>query len=147
MLLQSYNGRIRVFPAVPADWVCRFADLRAVGAFLVTSEIAEGEVKYIVIESLAGQPCAVVNPWPGREAVVLGLDNGETPVKSADKLLEFGTIKGASYSVTRADAPLDSFPRATLSGSARPGPRLYAGPRYLGDKSKAWTVTLGKTNN
>ncbi len=43
MLLQSYSGTIRVFPAIPATWRdVSFKGLRAEGAFLVSAERKDG---------------------------------------------------------------------------------------------------------
>ncbi|MBL7829226.1 MAG: hypothetical protein JNJ57_21505 [Saprospiraceae bacterium] len=42
MLLQSHNGIVRVFPAIPADWKqVSFQNLRAEGAFLVSAELGK----------------------------------------------------------------------------------------------------------
>ena len=65
MLLQSYQGVLRVFPDWPKDRDARFGQLRAYGAFLISSEIVKGEVKSLLIES-EGQICTLQNPWPGR---------------------------------------------------------------------------------
>lgn len=63
MLLQSNEGKIRVFPAVPAGWAPAFM-LRARGAFLVSSELKEdGSIPGVLIESLKGNECKVENPW------------------------------------------------------------------------------------
>ncbi|UUZ95050.1 hypothetical protein LJK87_11400 [Paenibacillus sp. P25] len=70
MLLQSYEGIMRLFPVWPRERPARFRKLRAVGAFLVSSEYADGEIRYVVIESEKGRPCPIQNPWPGRGAVV-----------------------------------------------------------------------------
>ena len=70
MLLQSFDGRIRLFPAVPDDWDVRFAQLRAGGGFLVSAERHGGKVEYCIIESECGQTCCVANPWPDQDVVV-----------------------------------------------------------------------------
>ena len=58
MLLQSWGKKIRVFPAVPSQWQdVRFQDLRAEGAFLVSSIRKGGKTTDIRIKSLAGEPC------------------------------------------------------------------------------------------
>jgi len=64
-LLQSYNGRIRVFPAIPERWPARFI-LRAAGSFLVASEHrGRGGIPYIAVQAVGGgtRDCAVVIPW------------------------------------------------------------------------------------
>lgn len=65
MLLQSYSGTIRVFPAVTEEWEGQFR-LHAVGRLVVSAARAQGGTKYVVIESQEGEPCRMVNPWPGR---------------------------------------------------------------------------------
>ena len=44
MLLQSYQGVLRLFPDWPKDRDARFGQLRAYGAFLVSSELTGGAV-------------------------------------------------------------------------------------------------------
>lgn len=58
MLLQSWGGKIRVFPAVPSQWKdVQFKDLRTEGAFLVSAVRKGGKTSFIRIKSLAGEPC------------------------------------------------------------------------------------------
>jgi len=60
MLLQSWGGKIRVFPATPSRWgEVRFQDLRTEGAFLVSAVREKGRTTCIRIESLAGEPCVL----------------------------------------------------------------------------------------
>jgi alpha-L-fucosidase 2 len=66
-LLQSYDGILRIAPAFPANKTGRFT-LHAVGGFIVSSEIKSGEVLWISIKSLFGNPCKLELPW--RKAVV-----------------------------------------------------------------------------
>jgi alpha-L-fucosidase 2 len=63
-LMQSYNDKIRVFPAVPSDssFVGRFT-LLAKNGFQVSSEREGGEIKYVGLKSLYGNAATVVNPW------------------------------------------------------------------------------------
>ncbi|MDP6496002.1 MAG: hypothetical protein QGI09_11455, partial [Dehalococcoidia bacterium] len=70
MLLQSWTGIVRVFPAVPDRWQdAYFENLRAEGAFLVSSRLSGGRVAFIDITSEIGGTCRVHNPWPKRAAV------------------------------------------------------------------------------
>lgn len=63
LLLQSWGGKIRVFPAVPEDWTdASFDQLRAQGGFLVSSARTQGKTDWILIKSLAGEPCVVKVP-------------------------------------------------------------------------------------
>lgn len=67
MLLQSWNGVIRVFPAVPEAWgEAAFHQLRAEGAFLVDALRRDGATQWIRIRSLAGEPCRVQTGWQGQ---------------------------------------------------------------------------------
>lgn len=60
MLLQSWNNKIRIFPAVPDQWEnVKFENLRAEGGFLVSAERKCGKIAWIRIESLADEPCCV----------------------------------------------------------------------------------------
>ena len=64
MLLQSWGGVIRVFPAIPASWKeTSFDKLLAKGAFEVSAVRKNGDTKFIKIKSLAGQPCLVKTGW------------------------------------------------------------------------------------
>jgi hypothetical protein len=61
MLLQSWGGKLRVFPGVPDSWPDVTIDkLRGEGAFLVSASRRNGKTQWIRIESLAGEPCRVV---------------------------------------------------------------------------------------
>ena len=68
MLLQSYDGIIRVFPAVPPDdaLIC-FHSLRAQGGFLVSSERRKNITQYVVIHSLLGNEIRIRNPFVGEK--------------------------------------------------------------------------------
>ena len=60
MLLQSWGGKIRVFPGTPTEWAdAAFYQLRTQGAFLVSAKKDKGKTQFVSIESLAGQPCRV----------------------------------------------------------------------------------------
>ncbi|MBR8535851.1 glycoside hydrolase N-terminal domain-containing protein [Carboxylicivirga sediminis] len=98
MLLQSNGGKIRVFPAVPEGWNPAFK-LRARGAFIVSSEMKEGVVKTVHIESLKGSTCKLVNPWPGQRVDVLnGNDESVVKVKQEkDGVIVFDTKALGKY--------------------------------------------------
>ena len=65
MLLQSWGGRIRVFPASPKRWPdVAFHQLRAQGAFLVSAKRESGITKFVTVKSLAGAPCLVQTDIP-----------------------------------------------------------------------------------
>ena len=61
MLLQSWGGKLRVFPVVPDAWAeVAYQDWRAEGAFLVTASRRAGRTEFAAVRSLAGEPCVVV---------------------------------------------------------------------------------------
>ena len=66
MLLQSFQGKLRVFPDWPTTADARFGDLRAYGAFLVSSQLEGGVVQYVRVASEQGGAVVLVNPWPGK---------------------------------------------------------------------------------
>jgi alpha-L-fucosidase 2 len=73
MLLQSYSGTIRVFPAIPAVWKdVSFTTLRAEGAFLVSAERREGLTRHIKIFAEKGGMCRVENPFGGSQFDIEG---------------------------------------------------------------------------
>ena len=74
---------LRVFPVWPKERDARFVDLRTWGAFLVSSELVQGRVQYVRIESERGRACTVVNPWPGEEVAVRRPDGSEELVRGA----------------------------------------------------------------
>lgn len=64
MLLQSYDGIIRVFPAAPpTDATICFHSLRAQGGFLVSSERRKNHIQYVLIQSLAGNEIRIRHPF------------------------------------------------------------------------------------
>ena len=90
MLLQSYEGMIRVFPAWPVSRDASFEDLRTYGAFLVSSAKKNGEVQYIKITSEKGRTCIVENPWNGKKPTVTEDGKPITPKINGD-LITFPT--------------------------------------------------------
>lgn len=60
MLLQSWGGKIRVFAGVPKSWSdVAFKDLRAQGAFLVSSKKVAGVTQFVSVESEVGSRCII----------------------------------------------------------------------------------------
>lgn len=146
MLLQSCDRIIRVFPAIPSDWRdCRFIDLRAVGAFLVSSEIKNRKIDYILIESLAGKRCKVINLFDDEEMEVTESNKRIKQVNITDKIISFATKKGKFYLIKRREAKPSVKQKLYLKYRGELS-REYSGPQYLSkdvDKEKMWTVRLG----
>jgi alpha-L-fucosidase 2 len=70
MLMQSHEDVLRLFPVWPRNREAKFARLRAKGAFVVSSMLKEGEVRYVRIFSERGTDCELVNPWPRQRAAL-----------------------------------------------------------------------------
>jgi alpha-L-fucosidase 2 len=69
MLLQSWGGKIRVFPATPAAWRdVSFDQLRAEGAFEVSARRQDGKTKSVSIKSARDATLRLRDPFPGAEA-------------------------------------------------------------------------------
>ena len=122
MLLQSYSGKIRVFPAVPVDWDAAFS-LRAAGGFIVTSERAAGDVLYILIESLAGESCLVVNPWRGNYRI---LKEGRDPILAGGGgEIRFPTQKSVHYLIEQEGRPAESLARTSFQNTRNASPKTF----------------------
>ncbi len=68
MLLQSNDGVVRIFPAIPQTWQdVSFHSLRAEGAFLVSAERRSGLVTRLRIVAEKGGVCTFESPFSGRE--------------------------------------------------------------------------------
>jgi alpha-L-fucosidase 2 len=91
-MLQSYDGVLRIFPAFDINKSGRFT-LHAEGGFIVSSEIISGEVQWISIRSLFGNPCRIKLPWSGaivqsnqKKGSTLHVDIAEIKTKAGEVL-------------------------------------------------------------
>ncbi|UVI27354.1 glycosyl hydrolase family 95 catalytic domain-containing protein [Paenibacillus spongiae] len=103
MLLQSHEHVIRLFPVWPQETNARFTDLRAVGAFLVSSELSDGNLLYVNINSEKGRTCRIINPWPNREVSVLEADGHqqkEMDWQMSGDIITFHTEAGKCYTLS-----------------------------------------------
>lgn len=68
MLLQSHDGVVRLFPAIPASWEnVSFTNLRAIGAFVVSAELKEGRLIKATVHAEKGGMLRI--QLPGSEEV------------------------------------------------------------------------------
>jgi len=132
-LLQSYDGKIRVFPAVPSDstFVGRFT-LAARGGFLVTSERDAGDIKYVGVKSLVGNTATVVNPWSSGSVQVRDLAGGNVVMTSSGPTLTFPTAANGIYVVERVAKPLSSYTYSYLTGTRNDGAKSLSASTGLG---------------
>jgi hypothetical protein len=128
-LLQSYSGKIRVFPALPPDasLVTRFT-LAAQGGFLVSSEREAGVVKYIGIKSQLGGMVTVINPWGATGADVIKADG--SPVTAAlGAEISFATDVGGIYIIEQTKKPFAMFGYAHIAADASTGAKSLPGTK------------------
>ncbi|RZQ60285.1 glycosyl hydrolase family 95 catalytic domain-containing protein [Amycolatopsis suaedae] len=124
MLVQSWGGVIRVFPAVPSAWRDAVVhDFRTEGAFLLSASRQGGTTRWVRIRSEAGAPC-VLRPGLGGEPVVRG--RGGRPLRWRDLgggTLEIELRRGEEAVVyRRGDRPdFDVAPVAPNGPAARWG--------------------------
>jgi len=98
-LMQSYRGEIRLFPNWPAGKAARFQSLRAVGAFLVSSETTGRGPLWLTIESEVGETLRLINPWP---TATLANERGDA-IAITDRVIELPTRPGQLLHFTPAD--------------------------------------------
>jgi alpha-L-fucosidase 2 len=132
-LLQSYNGSIRVFPALPSDstLVTRFT-LAARGGFLVTSEREAADVKYVGLKSLRGSSATVVNPWGAVAVQVRDLSTGAIVLTSSSASLGFDTVTNGIYVIERIAKPLGGYTYAYVTGTPNEGAKVLSASTSLG---------------
>lgn len=99
MMMQSYEGAIRIFPNWNKTKNASFDQLRAYGAFLVSSSLEKGEIENVKLVSEAGRPCILENPWPGH-AVQL-LRNGRKAEQLTGTTFAFPTGRGERLEIRR----------------------------------------------
>lgn len=76
MMLQGHEGVIRLFPSWPKGKDAKFANLRAYGAFVVSSEMKDDEIQFAEIISEKGRELTFLNPWGNAELTVNGVKRG-----------------------------------------------------------------------
>jgi hypothetical protein len=99
MMMQSYEGIIRIFPNWNKTKNASFDQLRAYGAFLVTSRLEQGEIKSVKLLSEAGRPCVIENPWPGHTVQLLR--NGQKTEKLTGSKFSFPTRRGERLEIRK----------------------------------------------
>ena len=93
MLMQSHRGSIRVFPAVPDDFVAGFDGLRAREGFLVSARRTAEGVHWVEIVAERADVVRIGNPWPG-ESVELSLNEKNLRTVQGDQVIEISMAAG-----------------------------------------------------
>ena len=103
MLLQSWDGAIRLFPYWPAGKDVAFRDWRAVGAFLVSASQRGGRLEPVVVKSLKGADCLVWGEW-----AVTGPDGAQVQTgRDEFGRLRFSTSAGGVYVLVPAERRIE----------------------------------------
>ncbi len=95
MLMQSYEGIIRLFPCWDRKSAASFENLRADGAFLVSAVLKNEQVTSLKIKSLKGRNCTV--ECAGIKSVVRVSDKAEIPFAKEGDTVSFETQTDAEY--------------------------------------------------
>lgn len=96
MLLQSFEGVIRVFPCWNRNENASFENLRADGAFLVSASLQKGKIASLTITSLMGRKCRVEIP-DGVKINLKTKDGRKVKYKKTDGCIEFATVPNEVY--------------------------------------------------
>lgn len=110
MLLQSYNGVIRLLPALPADWADgSIRGIRAENNFTVDQTWGGGQLLKATVTSGSGRPCTLVHKDISSATVMT--ESGQPVAVTADGTdrITFETTEGGVYTVlTEAGAGVES---------------------------------------
>jgi len=98
LLLQSYGGVIRLFPAWPKKKSASFETLRAEGGFLVSSTLKNGKIGPTKIQSTAGGTCQIQWPW-GKVTIRCEESGEEVQYALEQNIISFETTPGNNYEI------------------------------------------------
>jgi len=100
MLLQSYSGTIRVFPAIPAGWNdVSFKTLRAEGAFLISAERKGGLTQLVEVLAEKGGAVRLENPFDAGVYTITGIGTEGVAADGADLIVQMS--RGQKVRFTR----------------------------------------------
>lgn len=101
MLLQSWGGTLRVFPAAPKLWGdVAFKDLRGQGAFLISAKKQAGVTQFVTVKSLIGSPCVV---WTDIPNPIITIDANPVKITAGENgNFEIPLKKGQSVTFSSA---------------------------------------------
>lgn len=121
MLLTSYDGVVRLFPAYEDD--ATFG-LHAVGGFFVSASRIGGRLTHVRVASGRGGMFVLSSPWPSAQAIEVADESSGRSVAAVrvrDRI-QFPTTAGVAYVVKPAGA---SVPSLHLTDRPRNGPRTF----------------------
>ncbi|MBD3351244.1 MAG: hypothetical protein GF364_07135 [Candidatus Lokiarchaeota archaeon] len=102
MLIQSWNGIIRIFPTIPEFWKdAYFQSLRTERAFLIDALLLNRKILFVKIKSLAGNECIIENSF-GFKTKLFDQKFSEMKTFKQTEMLKFNTVKGETYFIARS---------------------------------------------
>lgn len=95
MMLQSWGGIIRVFPAIPDKWnTCCFDNLRAEGGINISAQWQDAKTKWVKIAGEVANHCKIkIKGWENIEPVVIS-NNNKKVMPLGNGVFEFYLDKG-----------------------------------------------------
>jgi hypothetical protein len=99
MLLSSYDGVLRFFPAWPLARTVSFSDFGAVGDFSVSSSLSGGVIGATTVVSNAGRPLTIAQPFPGATITITDTSTNAT-TSATYTTVTASTVAGHTYNVT-----------------------------------------------
>lgn len=127
MMLQSVEGKIRIFPSMPAKWKNNKLAFKlwAENGFLVSALRKESGETTLSIESKLGKDCVLQNPWAGKQLYVRSF-SGEVikVINHGNDVYSFPTQKGEVYIITPDDIKL-SGNSDIFTGQRNNGPKYF----------------------
>lgn len=116
MLVQDYDGLIRIAPAVPAGWDVS-GSVYVRGRTKVDAQVRDGKVTTVVIEAGTTQKLKVRNPWPGQPVdIIPGSGNAIVVKADSDSVLHFQAEDGKNYLLEPVNSPVSQMKFAPVIG-------------------------------
>lgn len=120
MLLSSYDGVLRMFPAWTFGQAASFSNMGAVGGFSVSSTMSNTGIQGTAVLSNKGQPLKIAQPWPGATISIVDVAGGSA-VTGSTATVTAATVAGHTYNVTFSGGitpKVNIAPQATASASS-----------------------------
>ena len=99
MILQSWDGAIRLFPRWPKSQDVSIRSWRAQGAFLVDAKFESGKIREVAVVSEKGEDCLVWGDWKVMDGSGAAVPTG----RDRFGRLRFKTVAGGRYRLEESD--------------------------------------------
>lgn len=120
MLLSSYDGVLRLFPAWTFGQTASFSNMGAVGGFSVSSSMTSSGEQGTTVLSKKAQSLTIAQPWAGATISIVDTAGGAA-VSGSSATVTAPTITGHTYNVTFSGGTIPKAnlaPKATASASS-----------------------------